>query len=88
MNAKTTTHQIPVYIEPDTDADGQGEPVHLSDSNSEEYHVSLLEGETEPDTEIDEEDLDCQDMSAAQRPVQSRSYGSGNNGAKTVRIST
>jgi len=63
-------HQTPVYIEPDTDADGQDEAVHLSNGSCDKYHISLPDGETVPNTEIDEEDLDCHDESAAQRPVQ------------------
>ena len=86
--AKTITYQTPEYIEPDTDTDGQGKPVHLSDCSSDEYHVSLLEGKTEPDTEINKEDLACYHESAAWRPVQPRSHGSGNKRAKAVRIST
>ena len=83
-----TTHQVTVYIEPDTDADGQGEAVHLSDRSSEQYHVSLPHSKTEPDTEINDEDLDCHDQSAARLPVQPQSHDSGNKGAKTVRTST
>jgi len=85
---KTTRHQTLVYIEADTDAEGQGEAVHLSDGSSDEYHVSLPDGETEPDSEIDEEDLDLQDESAARRPVEPPSPGSGSKRAKTLRIST
>jgi len=65
---KTTTHQTPVYIEPDTDADRQGEAVLISDSIRDEYHVSLPHSETPPDTEIDK-DLDCHNESAARRRV-------------------
>ena len=86
--AKTTTHQTPVYLPPDTDADGQRGQVHLSESNSDEYQVSPPHSETAPATEIDEAALHCQEESAAQHPVQPWNHGSGNNGAKTVRIWT
>jgi len=86
--AKTTTHQTLVYNEPDPDADGHGEAVHLSDGSCEEYHVSLPDSQTEPDTEIDEEDFDCYDESEVRCPVQPWSHSSGNNRAKTVRILT
>jgi len=86
--AKTTTHQTPIYIEPDTDAHGHGEPVHLPDGSGDEYHIFLSESQTDPHTEIDEEDLGCHDESSAQRPVKPSSHGSGNKGAKTVKIST
>jgi len=56
--ATTTMHETPVYIEPDTDADGVDEAIHLSDGSSNKYHVSLPDRETERDTEIDEKDLD------------------------------
>jgi len=52
-----TTNQPPVYIELVTNADGQGEGVHLSDGGMDGYHVSLPHGETELDTKINEEDL-------------------------------
>ena len=60
-----STHQTLVYIEPDTDADRNGEPVHLSDGTSQEHHLSLPDGKTLLETEIDEGDLDCHDESAA-----------------------
>jgi len=34
--AKTTTHQAPVCIEPDTDPDGHGQAVHISDCSSDQ----------------------------------------------------
>jgi len=61
---KRTMHQTPVYIEPDTDADGHGEPVHLCEGSSHQSHVALLHWETEHDTEIDQGDLDCLAVSA------------------------
>jgi len=92
---KKTTPQTPVDIEHDSEPEAQSpiETVDLSDASNDEYQVSHPEEETEPDTDIDEEDPDSHDetpcQTAAARPkVQKQRDGSGHNGARTVRIST
>ena len=60
---RSTPVQTTAYTEPEMEPDGQGhmEPVRLSDDSADEYEMSHLADETEPDTEPDTEDLSSVD---------------------------
>jgi len=60
---RSSTIQTTAYTEPEMEADGQGhmEPVRLSDDSSDEYQMSPLGNETEPDTEPEGANLDGAD---------------------------
>jgi hypothetical protein len=88
---RSSTIQTTAYTEPEMEPDGQGhmEPVRLSDDSCDEYQMSHLADETEPDTEPDIEDLGSADERTSRRRRGPRlAETHGNNRPRTVRIST
>jgi len=87
---RSSTIQTTAYTKPQMEADGQRhmEPVCLGDDSSDEYQMSHLGDETEPDTEPEGANRGGADETTPRRHHGLRLETHGNNRPRTMRIST